>query len=87
MQSLILVCLLVACGPVWQRVAPQQGAKVPDLGGVVADYSQGEAVVRAAGAAQETPGALRHQHEMEGQGDLGVRLAGFLALLGAFLGN
>uniref|UniRef100_A0A8R7QYE8 Uncharacterized protein n=1 Tax=Triticum urartu TaxID=4572 RepID=A0A8R7QYE8_TRIUA len=38
-------------------------------------------MVRAAGAAQEVPGALRHQHEIQGQGDLGVRLAGFLALL------
>ena len=64
-------------------MAPHQGAEVPDSGGLVSDHSQGEAMVRATGATQEVPGALRHQHEVQGQGDLRVRFAGFLALLEA----
>lgn len=62
-------------------MAPQQGPEVPDTGRLVADGDQGQALVRPSGASQEVPGALCHQHEVQGQDDLGVRLAGLLALL------
>jgi hypothetical protein len=62
-------------------VAPQQGPEVPDTGRLVADGDEGQALVRPSGASQEVPGALCHQHEVQGQDDLGVRLAGLLALL------
>lgn len=62
-------------------MAPQQGPEVPDTGRLVADGDEGQALVRPSGASQEVPGALCHQHEVQGQDDLGVRLAGLLALL------